>query len=283
MPKPAGKAKLSATDALEIFSVRPARKEGDQTYVPSSTISYTLADRFNVGERTIRDIWNRRSWRDVTRPLWTLSELAADPATSGLMQKSVLEQVMPAQPRKPGRPKATGTPMEADSLWTSTASEEFSPLKHCRSEDRPKFANTEVDSLNLLQDVTEPDDATPLPGMGADHFNTCAPDFVVFPSSHRANNVSDDFCTRRAQEQSESLPTEETENGFSRVPSTAWGFECDASSPPSAERWQLSAEINPLRDPFENDWLLAMKAAGRDAWSEVTKSREECIYFLNIE
>jgi len=218
----ASTVKLTASEALEIYSLRPARKQGDQTYLPSSTISNSLASRFNVGERTIRDIWNRRSWREITRPLWTLSELAADPETSAMIQPSVLQSVVPAQPRKPGRPKA---------------------------------AQVDFTSLGSLQDFDGmPDEAVMLPSMGPDQFNTSAHlDFVVVPTTRPV--VWWDY----AEEGSRRWAVDECQDDLSHLATTGQSLPTKSSSTSVAQTWQLSAEIVLKEDPFEDDWRVAME------------------------
>ena len=181
----ASTVKLTASEALEIYSLRPARKQGDQTYLPSSTISNSLASRFNVGERTIRDIWNRRSWREITRPLWTLSELAADPETSAMIRPSVLQSVVPAQPRKPGRPKA---------------------------------AQVDFTSLGSLQDFDDmPDEAVLLPSMGPDQFNISAHlDFAVVPTRRWAVDECQDDLSHLATT-GQSLPTKSSSTSVAQT------------------------------------------------------------------
>jgi len=231
----ASTVKLTASEALEIYSLRPARKQGDQTYLPSSTISNSLASRFNVGERTIRDIWNRRSWREITRPLWTLSELAADPETSAMIQPSVLQSVVPAQPRKPGRPKA---------------------------------AQVDFTSLGSLQDFDGmPDEAVMLPSMGPDQFNTSAHlDFVVVPTTRSVVPTTRPNTTQRdtsvddyAEEGSRRWAVDECQDDLSHLATTGQSLPTKSSSTSVAQTWQLSAEIVLKEDPFEDDWRVAME------------------------
>eukprot|EP00961_Rhodomonas_salina_P099963 1344415-Rhodomonas_salina.2 len=68
------RSQLSADVVLAIFELRPNRSELDGTFVPCAKLVRKLSDQFQVKERTVRDIWNRRSWSQVTRPLWNPSE-----------------------------------------------------------------------------------------------------------------------------------------------------------------------------------------------------------------
>mmetsp|Transcript_13984 Transcript_13984/g.28924 ORF Transcript_13984/g.28924 Transcript_13984/m.28924 type:complete len:362 (+) Transcript_13984:427-1512(+) len=99
------RVRLSLENVLEIFNNRPLRFEQDQTFVPSPRTSRRLANQFRISDRAVRDIWNRRSWRDVTQQLWSLAEVAADPDAAPSVDPSVLSQVRPAQVRRPGRPR----------------------------------------------------------------------------------------------------------------------------------------------------------------------------------
>lgn len=97
------KERLTPESVLEIFALRPVRSELDQKFIPSTALSNSVADHFNIGDRTIRDIWNRRAWASVTMPFWTRAELAADPKTSETVQGD--EKVVPVKNRSQGRPR----------------------------------------------------------------------------------------------------------------------------------------------------------------------------------
>eukprot|EP00961_Rhodomonas_salina_P030256 407421-Rhodomonas_salina.1 len=96
-------SRLTPAQVLEIFSLRPARSEQDQTFVPATDFCHRLAKHFNVCDRVIRDIWNRRSWGRMTRAMWTDAEIAADPSTCKTLDGN--KNVVPAKNRAPGRPQ----------------------------------------------------------------------------------------------------------------------------------------------------------------------------------
>eukprot|EP00288_Rhodomonas_lens_P014923 CAMPEP_0177698622 /NCGR_PEP_ID=MMETSP0484_2-20121128/5144_1 /TAXON_ID=354590 /ORGANISM="Rhodomonas lens, Strain RHODO" /LENGTH=230 /DNA_ID=CAMNT_0019209737 /DNA_START=18 /DNA_END=710 /DNA_ORIENTATION=+ len=97
------RSQLSAEVVLAIFEGRPKRSELDGTFVPCAKLVRKLSMQFQVKERTVRDIWNRRSWSNVTRPLWTPSEIVAEfGAYKGV--NPTFMHVLPAQTRKRGRP-----------------------------------------------------------------------------------------------------------------------------------------------------------------------------------
>eukprot|EP00961_Rhodomonas_salina_P141428 1904136-Rhodomonas_salina.1 len=99
--------KLSPGDVLEIFALRPMRSE-DQTFVPSTAFCRELCGRYGCGDRTIRDIWSRRSWAIVTRPAWNLCEIAADPKARETLDEAVKARIVPAKARRRGRPRGSG-------------------------------------------------------------------------------------------------------------------------------------------------------------------------------
>ena len=64
-----GSPELTARGALAIFLARKQRS-GRQD------LSSKLADRFGVSSKTVRNIWNLRTWAETTRPLWSPAEVA---------------------------------------------------------------------------------------------------------------------------------------------------------------------------------------------------------------
>ena len=66
------RAVLSESQAIEIYQLRPKRSGKSKSY--GNTIM--LARKHSVSCKTIRDIWNRRTWIEHTRHLWTEDEKA---------------------------------------------------------------------------------------------------------------------------------------------------------------------------------------------------------------
>jgi hypothetical protein len=95
--------KLSFNVVQAIFERRPQRSEVDGTFVPCAELVRQLSQEYKVQARTIRDIWNRRSWGFVTRPLWTLAEIAGDQGIQNRLQFGT-HHIDPVQMRKRGRP-----------------------------------------------------------------------------------------------------------------------------------------------------------------------------------
>eukprot|EP00961_Rhodomonas_salina_P294303 3934455-Rhodomonas_salina.1 len=91
-------ARLAPHEVVEIYCARPARSPHDKTFVPSSRLVQIIATKFNIGSKTVRNIWNRRQWRNVTKHLWSDDERAAEMSIAD-------RSIIPAQTRKVGRPK----------------------------------------------------------------------------------------------------------------------------------------------------------------------------------
>ena len=65
------RALLTEADAIEIYLCRRTKLNRAQ----HGAMADHLAKRFKVSQKTIRDIWNRRTWSPETRHLWTEGEL----------------------------------------------------------------------------------------------------------------------------------------------------------------------------------------------------------------
>jgi len=64
------KVKLTDEEALEIF----AQRAHVRFHQSNALTSKELAVRYHVSERTVRDIWSRRTRRDLTHQAWTAEE-----------------------------------------------------------------------------------------------------------------------------------------------------------------------------------------------------------------
>eukprot|EP00961_Rhodomonas_salina_P179139 2417165-Rhodomonas_salina.1 len=65
---------LNERSVLAIFAQRP------QPGAPASSMCKVLAVKFRVSLKTIRDIWNRKSWVTVTAPFCTDADTYSSPA-----------------------------------------------------------------------------------------------------------------------------------------------------------------------------------------------------------
>mmetsp|Transcript_53917 Transcript_53917/g.112595 ORF Transcript_53917/g.112595 Transcript_53917/m.112595 type:complete len:241 (-) Transcript_53917:7-729(-) len=68
------RAVLSLAQVIEIYQYRKIPHRDRQCCDPLLGRSVAVAKKFNVSPKTIRDIWNRRSWAQETRHLWTSDE-----------------------------------------------------------------------------------------------------------------------------------------------------------------------------------------------------------------
>lgn len=93
------KRRLTPNEVTQIYAARPARSPEDQTFVPATKLARKIARNLGIVDRTVRDIWDRRSWRNITRPLWSDAERAAEVLGEGD------PSILPAQSRKRGRPR----------------------------------------------------------------------------------------------------------------------------------------------------------------------------------
>ena len=125
----APRAVLSAQQAIEIYSQRPVSGTGGWR-------TLIVAERFGVSPKTVRDIWNRRSWAPETRHLWAPGEFAAAPRPRrpSASPMKILSDVginnTPSSPCKGSDASASGTQVivgamvhEADSLVGASASD----------------------------------------------------------------------------------------------------------------------------------------------------------------
>jgi hypothetical protein len=62
--------KITADEAITIFLARSPR---DRKFKHSS-ISNELAEAFGISQKAVRDIWNLRTWWEVTRPFWSAQD-----------------------------------------------------------------------------------------------------------------------------------------------------------------------------------------------------------------
>lgn len=96
---------IFSTDTLCIgWYQRPGRAldaQGQYTFQADSSESPTIVgQRYKIASRTVRDIWNRKSWIRATRPDWTPEEIAASEENPEVDNADII----PAQTRKRGRP-----------------------------------------------------------------------------------------------------------------------------------------------------------------------------------
>jgi len=64
------KVLLTQDQALEIYKVRPMDNSSN-----AKPTSMDVAEQYGVSPKTVRDVWNRKTWVKVTKPLWHAGEL----------------------------------------------------------------------------------------------------------------------------------------------------------------------------------------------------------------
>uniref|UniRef100_A0A7S0VM98 Uncharacterized protein n=1 Tax=Hemiselmis tepida TaxID=464990 RepID=A0A7S0VM98_9CRYP len=64
------KVLLTQDQALEIYKVRPMDNSPN-----AKPTSMDVAEQYGVSPKTVRDVWNRKTWVKVTKPLWHAGEL----------------------------------------------------------------------------------------------------------------------------------------------------------------------------------------------------------------
>lgn len=110
---------LCSVHVLEIFRERPPRNESEHTFVQSTPMVKTLARKYSIEDRNVRDIWNRRCYSKVTRSEWTLQEVASDPLARSTLDEKTLASITPAMTRKAGRPAGSKDSVQRSRKYTS--------------------------------------------------------------------------------------------------------------------------------------------------------------------
>jgi hypothetical protein len=70
-PPSSKKQQLNAADAVEIFELRPKSGKGEALRRGSLLLCKSVAPKYGVSAKTIRDIWRCRTWSHATEHLWT--------------------------------------------------------------------------------------------------------------------------------------------------------------------------------------------------------------------
>eukprot|EP00961_Rhodomonas_salina_P252590 3414149-Rhodomonas_salina.1 len=69
------RTRLTHKMVVDIYAIRPPRSPVTQTFAPCTQITQAIAAQYDVRERTVRDIWNRHSWRELHFFMSCLSSL----------------------------------------------------------------------------------------------------------------------------------------------------------------------------------------------------------------
>ncbi len=110
---PRKRAVLTDHDAAEIFKLRlsPENETSQQECCAVKSRSVLISQMYGVSPKAVRDIWNMRTWRHVTREMWSNEDSlqylefqrSINDGTAGKAQKGLSAPVQ-ASVRKVGRP-----------------------------------------------------------------------------------------------------------------------------------------------------------------------------------
>jgi hypothetical protein len=73
-PPSSKRQQLSDEDAIEIFRLRPKHQKGHSPSRGSMVLCKSIAPKYGVSAKTVRDIWRGRTWLHATEHLWTEEE-----------------------------------------------------------------------------------------------------------------------------------------------------------------------------------------------------------------
>ena len=107
--------KLTKKDVLYIFSQRAQVN----AYESNAVTSRTLASQFGISERTVRDIWSRRSRRHLTQSAWTVEEVVSEIKRKRIGRPPGVKDAAPRQRQKQGESDGKGSVQTCASETTS--------------------------------------------------------------------------------------------------------------------------------------------------------------------
>ena len=79
-PASSKRQQLTSDEAAEIFELRPRSKTGKALRRGSMLLCKTIAPKYGVSPKTIRDIWRGRTWLHATEHLWTEEDKRQKPS-----------------------------------------------------------------------------------------------------------------------------------------------------------------------------------------------------------
>lgn len=165
------RAKLTVATVLEIYRVRPPL---GQSRVGYTHVTREIANHFSIVDRTVRDIWNRRSWRSTTRPLWTAEEILMEkrlPEKSSSLSVSANEMLSSPSPTLRDATSSTASEstsyhdQEMDSSCSLTSQTIVFDMPSIAKEEHPRTAPGHDESSNV-QDL-HMDEAVPNENMNS--------------------------------------------------------------------------------------------------------------------
>ena len=140
-------AVLSAHDAIEIYKAK-------ENHTRRDNVSEILSNKYQITMKAIRDIWNLRTWREVTKPYWTLEDQTKYLKTNQCAQCKVknlnfLDEACETcnRPAKRGRPSKLATISKID--------EEVALLKKQKLDTQQKvfMLKLQIDQIDKMIEV----------------------------------------------------------------------------------------------------------------------------------
>ncbi|EKX45915.1 hypothetical protein GUITHDRAFT_138740 [Guillardia theta CCMP2712] len=103
------KSLIGAELAARIYAMRPPRTQVGGQFNAAQGLSPTaVGNLFGVSSKVVRDIWNRRTWIEATRSLWSDFEVASHLIEMKTADPDLANKLAKFKPlilkRKPGRP-----------------------------------------------------------------------------------------------------------------------------------------------------------------------------------
>jgi len=152
--------KITAANAIEIFK---AKGPGTRR----SGLSKVLADKYGITTKAIRDIWNLRTWSEVTRPLWSPEERARRVGSSAASRLTSFTQYRP-ESLMPASPAGT----------SYVPKQTFAPTQYCH-----EAFSVPMQTFAPTQD--RPDDFSPAPPAGTSYL----PMQTFAPTQYRPDDL----------------------------------------------------------------------------------------------
>eukprot|EP00961_Rhodomonas_salina_P214560 2897756-Rhodomonas_salina.4 len=232
-----GKPRLSTAAVMQIYAVRPARSPQDQTFVPCTAFTHEVALHFDICDRTVRDIWNRRAWRQTTRPAWSPEEIAADAAASSILFVA------------PVLSFAAATDPSADMLVFSTTQAD-DQSEQDPSDFLPASSSSQTLSFDSSQTGAHTEQWPSSESSSAQEDE---------PSEQDCMWLHGDFSTDQPQSDDKHATASQHIHDFSDA-----DYTCSSFTPEDSMAFQ-KALANLSEDPFWEDWVSAMTAVKRMA------------------
>jgi hypothetical protein len=103
-PQSSKAQQLNMADAIEIFQLRPKAADGKAHRRGSLLLCKSVAPKYGVSPKTIRDIWRCRTWSHATQHLWSTQEkqLHSDHIKQKFQRKKTIKALKSTESKEPG-------------------------------------------------------------------------------------------------------------------------------------------------------------------------------------